>query len=132
MRARKQYKIDTLDLDKNKGIGISIPYNPDNIFNITYTTKDQIKTNLLNFMLTNKGERYFNPEFGANLRNTLFEQNMNTEELQASLADQISLYFPSVTVNELLFTPDYDNNALNIKLNYTVNMQTDSLSIQIV
>lgn len=132
MRARKQYKIDTLDLDKNKGIGISIPYNPDTVFNITYTTQDQVKTNLLNFMLTNKGERYFNPEFGANLRNTLFEQNMNTDELKASISDSIALYFPSVTVNELLFVPDYDANILNIKLNYTVNTQTDSISIQIV
>ena len=59
MRNRPQYKINTLDLNPNQGIGIALPFSPDTIFTINYTTKDQIKSNLLNFMLTNKGERFF-------------------------------------------------------------------------
>ena len=61
MTQRREFKINTLDIDKNKGIGIAIPFNPYNIFTITYSTKEQIKSNLLNFFLTNQGERYFNP-----------------------------------------------------------------------
>lgn len=132
MRNRKEYKINTLDINKNKGIGISIPYNPIDIFNITYTTKDQIKSNLINYLLTNKGERYFNPNFGADLRMLVFDQMNNMEEISQSLYDKISYYFPTVTINKLNIEPDYNKNLININLNYTVNTQQDNLSIQIV
>lgn len=132
MRARKTYKINTLDIDKNKGIGIKVPFDPVNIFKITYTTKEQVKSNLLNFLLTNKGERYFNPEFGADLRNLIFNQMTNVEELRDSLYDKISLYFPNIQIIDLSFVPEVDKNLLNIKLNYKLNTEEDTLSIQIV
>lgn len=132
MRARKTYKINTLDIDKNKGIGIKVPFDPVNIFKITYTTKEQVKSNLLNFLLTNKGERYFNPEFGADLRNLIFNQMTNVEELRDSLYDKISLYFPNIQIIDLSFVPEVDKNLLNIKLSYKLNTEEDTLSIQIV
>lgn len=132
MRVRKTYKINTLDIDKNKGIGIKIPFDPVNIFKITYTTKEQVKSNLLNFLLTNKGERYFNPEFGADLRNLIFNQMTNVEELRDSLYDKISLYFPNIQIIDLSFVPEVDKNLLNIKLSYKLNTEEDTLSIQIV
>jgi len=132
IRNREEYKINTLDINKNKGIGISIPFDPVNIFNITYSTKDQIKSNLINFLLTNKGERVFNVNFGANLRYMVFDQMNNLEETRQSLSDKIRIYFPTITINSLTIDPDYNNNVISIKLNYTVNTQQDSLSIQLV
>lgn len=132
MRNRPQYRINTLDLNPNQGIGIALPFNPDNIFTINYTTKDQIKSNLLNFMLTNKGERYFNPDYGANLRALLFEQNTDLDQIKNSLYVSIGENFPTVTVNSLDFYPDEDKSSLKIVLNYTVNNKTDSLVIQVL
>ncbi len=131
MTQRREFKINTLDIDKNKGIGIAIPFNPYNIFTITYTTKEQIKSNLLNFFLTNQGERYFNPNFGANLRALIFNQLVNVDEIRESLVDKVALYFPSVQITDLSVVPDYNKNTLYIKLNYRVNTEEDSLSIQI-
>ena len=131
MMQRREFKINTLDIDKNKGIGIAVPFNPVNIFTITYTTKEQIKSNLLNFFLTNQGERYFNPNFGANLRALIFNQLVNVEEIRESLVDRVSLYFPSVEIVDLSVVPDYNKNTLYIKLSYKVNTEEDSLSIQI-
>ena len=132
MRNRAQYKINTLDLNPNQGIGVALPFNPDNIFTINYTTKDQIKSNLLNFMLTNKGERFFNPNYGANIRALLFEQNTDLGQIKNSLMSSIGNNFPTITVNALDFYPEVDNSSLKIVLNYTVNKQTDSLVIQVV
>ena len=132
MRNRAQYKINTLDLNPNQGIGVALPFNPDTIFTINYTTKDQIKSNLLNFMLTNKGERFFNPNYGANIRALLFEQNTDLSEVKSALVQAIGMNFPSITVNSFDFYPEVDNSSLKIVLNYTVNKQTDSLVIQVV
>ena len=67
-------RVNPLDLQGNIGLGVSLPFNgPSGPFNSTYSTKNQIKSNLINLLLTNKGERVFNPEFGADLKTILFE-----------------------------------------------------------
>lgn len=128
---RPQYRINTLDLNPNQGIGVALPFNPNNIFTINYTTTDQIKSNLLNFMLTNSGERVFNPNFGADIRSLIFEPNTDLTEVKSAILQKIGLNFPSITVNSLDFNPSVDNNSVSIVLNYTVNKQTDRLVIQI-
>jgi hypothetical protein len=60
--------IEPIDLQPRVAIGISLPFNGPTGFNGTYTTADQLKTNILSFLLTNRGERLFQPTFGANLR----------------------------------------------------------------
>jgi hypothetical protein len=67
-------KINPLDLQPRKAVGVSIPFSSRAVFNSTYTTQDALKSNLINFLLTNKGERFLNPNFGADLRALLFEQ----------------------------------------------------------
>jgi phage baseplate assembly protein W len=132
MRPRREYKINTLDINRNRGIGISVPFNPVNVFNVTYTTKDQVKSNLINFFLTNLGERYFNPEFGANLRKLIFDQMYNIEEVQSMISEKVRLYFPNLNVIDVIVTPDYDKNVFKIRLVYEINTQEDSITIQIV
>ncbi len=54
-------RVNPLDLQGNIAIGVSLPFNgPAGPFNKTYSTADQIKSNLVNLLLTNKGERVFN------------------------------------------------------------------------
>ena len=45
MRNRPQYRINTLDLNPNQGVGVALPFNPTNIFTVNYTTTAQIKSN---------------------------------------------------------------------------------------
>ena len=41
------YRIDPLDLDTRKAIGVRVPFNKKSVFTFNYTTKDQIKSNLI-------------------------------------------------------------------------------------
>ena len=66
-------RVNPLDLQGNIAIGVSLPFDGPAAFNSTYSTADQIKSNLINLLLTNKGERIMNPEFGADLKIVLFE-----------------------------------------------------------
>ena len=56
------------------GIGVNIPFSDGGVFTPNYQTKDAIKNNIINFFLTNPGERPDNPSFGGGLRRFVFEQ----------------------------------------------------------
>ena len=131
MRNRVEFRVDNSKRNPNRGIGIRLPFNEYNIFTLNYTTKDQIKSNLTNYMLTNKGERVFNPDFGADLRKLLFDQNTDFTNAREAILDDLSIYFPMITVNSLDFSPDLNRNFLNIKLSYAINNDADSILIQI-
>ena len=47
-------RVNPLDLQKNIVIGVSLPFNAKGVFNKTYSTKEQIKSNLINLLLTDK------------------------------------------------------------------------------
>ena len=65
-RKRREITINPLDRKRNIYIGVSLPFNGRSVFNFTTNTKDQTKSNIINLLLTNRGERIFNPEFGLN------------------------------------------------------------------
>lgn len=131
MRRRLEYTTTISDRNPNRGVGIRLPFNDYNVFTINYTTKDQIKSNLTNYLLTNKGERVFNPEFGADLRRLLFDQMSDFTDAKEVLLDNLSIYFPMITVESLDFSPDLNRSLLNIKLTYSINNNADSILIQI-
>ena len=90
--------------------------------NGTYFTRDQIKANLVNYLLTNKGERVFKPSFGADLRSLLFEnmQDVSNDDLKNTIQDDIVLYFPNVIVKEIKFNNAPDENTVNFTLIYQI------------
>jgi phage baseplate assembly protein W len=67
-------QIYPIDLNASKAVGVDSPFNGNAVFKSNYLTKDAIKNNLINFFLTNPGERYLNPTFGGGLRAFIFEQ----------------------------------------------------------
>jgi phage baseplate assembly protein W len=116
------YNIINKDINEllNQGIGVSIPFNGNTGFNITYNTKDAIRSNLLNFLLTNKKERIFNPYLGSNIREQLFENIIenNLDDLKSTIIENISNRFPNIKIKTLNITSD--NNTLNIIFSYFV------------
>lgn len=114
-----RYPIDSIG---RKAVGFGFPLNGPAVFVPTYTTREQTKANLINYLLTNKGERVFNPNFGADLRNLVFEQvvDRTTDELQEIIQMDLNTYFPQVDVKEIKFLNQPDRNAINFTLTYTV------------
>ena len=111
-----------IDSNARKAVGFGFPLNGPAVFVPTYTTREQTKANLVNYLLTNKGERVFNSNFGADLRNLVFQNVMDstTDELQSRIQADISLYFPQVEVEEIRFDNQFDNNTINFTLVYNV------------
>jgi phage baseplate assembly protein W len=122
-----------INLDKNITIGISLPFNAPSAFRSTYSFKDQLKYNLVNFLLTNKGERILNPNFGTNIRRQLFNQIDEDiyENLITEISDSIILYFPDITIEKLDVVPTYDNNLITVNLTYRINISNEKDTITI-
>ena len=133
-------RIDPLDLQGDIAIGISLPFNgPSGPFNSTYSTKDQIKSNLINLLLTNKGERIMNPEFGCNLKSVLFEgiTEDNFEIIRNLIEKNISIFVPQVTILDIIIEDSVDYNDINtisitIKYFITISGNPDSITLQFV
>lgn len=126
-------RINPLDLQPRKAVGVALPFEAGAVFNSTFTTKDATKSNLINFFLTGKNERVFNVDFGAGLRNELFENITpeKIEQFQLNITENLKLFFPRVVVNKLELTATPDQNIINFALKYSVaqtNIQ-DELSI---
>lgn len=116
---QNRYPIDSTE---RKAVGFGFPMNGPAVFVPTFTTREQTKSNLINYLLTNKGERVFNPMFGADLRNLLFEnvQDRTTDELQERIQNDIKNYFPQVDIKEINFNNQPDRNTINFTLIYTI------------
>jgi len=116
---QNRYPIDSIG---RKAVGFGFPLNGPAVFVPTYTTREQTKSNLINYLLTNRGERVFNPTFGADLRNLVFENVLDrtTDELQERIQNDINIFFPQVDVKEIKFDNDPDRNTINFTLTYTV------------
>ena len=129
-------RVNPLDLQKNIVIGVSLPFNAKGVFNKTYSTKDQIKSNLINLLLTDKGERIMNPEFGADLRKSLFE-NMtvdSTELLKIKITDAINIFIPEIELGNIDVENDFDYNTLNVTVNYRLKISNnpDQVTVQFI
>lgn len=120
--AYRPIQINPLDLRPSTGIGVSIPFEDQAVFTTQYTTAAQLKYNMINFLLTDKRERLFNPGFGAGLRAQLFEQMVGNEleALELQIKSEVESYFPKVILQEIKLIPSYDENYLTLKIRYSI------------
>ncbi len=133
-------KVNVDDLVENNykvlGIGINQSSDSNGIFSTNFTTLAQAKNNLINLILTKKGERLMQPDFGCDVWKVLFEPIDNIEvSIENSIINAVSIWLPYLNINEIIF--DYDDNdidtnkvALDIKFSLASNPAL-SESIQI-
>ena len=129
-------RVNPLDLQKNIAIGISLPFGrsgTNQLFNKTYNTKDQIKSNFINLLLTNKGERILNPEFGSNLKQLLFENitSITEENIKDAIISSANIYLPEIQVVNITLNNEYDNNTINITIDYVLRISGTAEQITI-
>lgn len=102
-------------------------------------TKDVVKKlndnaiagSIRNLLLTSHYERLFNPELGSNLKKMLFEpiDNITTSIIQGMILQTIQNYEPRVTIQDVIATPDYDNDRYNIKIVFFINNTLEPIAV---
>ena len=103
------------DLRPSIGIGVDLPFSNGNGFTPNYTTAESIRYNLVNYFLTNPGERLGNPSFGGGLRSYIFSQidAENLDFLREDVQTKIATEFPNILANP-------DNNEVTVQIYYAV------------
>ena len=124
-------KINPLDINNNVRIGVAFPLNEVNMTSGTLTTKEQIKTNLINLLLTVPGERINNPNYGIGLKNLLFENSVEEDTLLENINNQTSFFMPEISVESTKIERELDLYRLSISITYSINNEKNDDSIQI-
>ena len=101
---RDYIKIDPTE-KRNKALGVIFPFNASAVFRSSYTTQEQVRSNLINVLLTEPGERVYEPNFGVGLKRRLFENTINetaagdtnTQTAMAPISDPFSTGTPMET-----------------------------------
>jgi phage baseplate assembly protein W len=107
-------------------IGITLPIQITNTaFAQSFTTREQVSSNIKNLLLTKKGERILQPEFGSGLQGLLFD--FNNDELPTKIEDTITealeQWLPYVTIDSIdVEQTDYlkDRNRANVSIKFKV------------
>jgi phage baseplate assembly protein W len=112
-------------------IGISLPLQIGGSgFTQTYNTTDQIKSNIKNLLLTQRGERILQPEFGSGLHEILFDFNNDDIEgkIENAINEAFEQWLPYVTIADIVVEQTdalKDRNQINISLKFQVNGSVD-------
>ena len=124
----------------NYAIGITLPLTfGKNTFEQSFLTKDQVKSNIKNLLLTKRGERILQPEFGSGIQSLLFEPNVDDLEgrIEDTINESLEQWLPYVTAEEIdIESTDElrDNNKLNVSIKFrigeNVNLETLTFTVQ--
>ncbi len=128
---RENKKINPLDINKNVTIGVAFPLNEINLFKGTQTVKEQIKTNLINLLLTEPGERLYTHNYGIGLKGLLFEPNIDQDNLNSKINQQINFYIPEISLINTQVNFIEDEHKLFITISYRSNLDGSNDAIQL-
>jgi len=120
-----------------KNINIKFPLVDDpeknNFWGLNTITKDALKSNLLFLLMTEKGEKYYDPEFGTNLSRFIFEPNdqVTDSDIQKDINNSVRNYIPQLTITRVKSTANEHDLIIDIGFSYDEGVFSDSGSIQI-
>ena len=118
------------DLNPDIRIGLKLPFNRgrSGLFPQTQTTLEQAGSNIKNLLLTAKGERIMQPNFGSRLRELLFEQYTEdlSSRIQSEIQEAISTWLPYINISSVnIIQSDEDPNTTSVDIDFALNYEPD-------
>ena len=109
------------------GITLPIKRGKTGFFEQAFEPIVQIKSNLINLLLTSKGERVFQPTFGSDLHTLVFAQMDEEYESNVKRAVQsaVSKWLPFLNIIEQNVTRDSDRNRTLIEITFGLSNNAD-------
>ena len=114
----------------------------DTLFNIhpvtrklnVLTNADAVARSVKNLVLTNKGERPYQPFLGCDVRNRLFElaEEFTEDEIVENIEDVINEYEPRAELIDVVANVRPDQNSMDVKIKFRVINTTATSTINLV
>ena len=107
---------------KFKDLSMSFESNPLNDDLISLSDTTAIARSIRNIVFTSPGEKFFNPDFGSRISESLFE---NVDEVSAlAIEDEIKSsiinFEPRVNLLSTIVVPNPDDNEMNVTIEYEI------------
>ena len=120
--------------EDDRFVGILLPMSNSNFgyFAPTKTTREAAFTNLKNLIMTMKGERPMQPEFGCDIHMAIFDpigEDLNIR-IDGAIRDSIAEWLPYIVVEDVVVNTtnaDKDNNRIRVTLKYSISLMAHSL-----
>ena len=105
-----------------KDISMSFETNPLNEDLIALKNTSAIARSIRNIVFTQPGEKFFNPEFGSRVSESLFEvvDEVSTIAIRDEIRSSIINYEPRVNLLDVLVNPNPGENEMNVTIKYEI------------
>lgn len=94
--------------------------------------EESVKRSIKNILLTDKGERFFNVEFGSDIKKMLFENfNTATEQITRDLIKTaINNHEPRANIIDVNIIGNYDQNQIGITIVFSIINKTELVTLE--
>jgi len=107
---------------KFKDLSMSFKTNPLNDDLIGLKNTNAIARSLKNIVFTQPGEKFFNPDFGSRITESLFENvdDVSALAIEDEIRSSIINFEPRVNLLDVSVNPNPDDNEMNVVIQYEV------------
>ena len=100
---------------------------------VRYVNENAVVRSIKNLILTNRGERLYQPNIGSDIRSMLFEPmgSASADLISTYIQDTIQNFEPRAKVLKCDVIPQYDNNAYSVILTFFVINKQDPVTVQV-
>lgn len=123
---------DISQTNPNVSIGIKLPFNGTNgVISSTVTSIEQATSNLKNLLLTFKGERIYQPNFGTDLPRILFQPNLSNLKplITETITDPVAYWLPYINITDIEIITAEDDPNMTYEIKITISFNVPSASI---
>ena len=107
---------------KFKDISMSFEKNPLNDDLISLSNTSAIARSIRNIVFTSPGEKFFNPDFGSRISESLFENvdDVSALAIEDEIRSSIINFEPRVNLLNTVVVPNPDDNEMNVTIEYEI------------
>jgi uncharacterized protein len=112
-----------------KDLSITFKKHPVSDDLVVVKDKAAIVQAITTLLLTNKGERPFQPDLGCDIRRSLFEplDYATSGLIRSQVLDVLGKYEPRIEVDDIIVSPDEQNNGYDVELYFTIVGRNDEV-----
>lgn len=121
---------------KKQPFGLTLPVErgSNGYFNQSFDLKKQVKTNLINLILTKPGERIMQPLFGCKIHRLVFENITDDAVVNARgfIEEAIQMWMPFIFISNINVVREEDKNKIYVVIDYNLKSNvkiTDQVTV---
>jgi phage baseplate assembly protein W len=115
---------------RKQTIGVAFPFQDStagDYLQMNTTVAQEVKSNFVHLLMTTKGERFFLPQFGTNIRQYLFEpQSTDVDNnIRTEISNAIANFMPNIQIKAINITHYGDDASLPPNQQYSITISID-------